>query len=125
MAHEPEPAALDELRALAVAPNPDQRLLLTCDKWTLLCEERDRLYRKQAKGYMVRVREMMRETDALEAEIANTPARTAAGRRAKAEAAMYMLGMTGRIAQMARSALHDFMNCGGEGGAFYDRTGRT
>lgn len=123
MAHEPEPAFLDTMRALAAAPNPDQRLLLTCDKWTLLREERDRLYRKQAKGYMARVWEMMHETDALELEITYTPARTAAGRRAKAEAAIYMLG-TGTIAQMACSVLHDFMNCGGEGGAFCDRTGR-
>lgn len=110
--------AITALRVLASTPHPDARLLVTCDRFAVLREERELLYRKQARGYMNRVREMAAEIDALEIEIADTPARTAAGRRAKADAAMYMLGMTGTIARIARSAMQDFINASAqEGGA--------
>jgi len=108
--HTTNQSAVADLCALVTAPNPDARLLLACDTFMLLCEERDKLYRQHAKGYMNRVRETTAERNALEAEIANTPARTPAGRCAKADAALYMLGATGTIAMIARSALRDFIN---------------
>lgn len=108
----PAPAALDALRALAATPHPDARLLVACERFTLIWEEVHRLYRKRERGHMDRVRATMAEREAIEVEIANTPARTADGRAAKAEAAMHMLGMTGTIALIARSALRDFMNAG-------------
>ncbi|MBV9749388.1 MAG: hypothetical protein JO157_11285 [Acetobacteraceae bacterium] len=104
--------ALADLRALAATPHPDAKLLVACERFTLLKEERERLYRKHERGYMDHVRKMAPEMDALELEIANTPARTAAGRAAKGEAAMCMLSQTGTFAQIARSALRDFINHG-------------
>lgn len=106
----PASDALGDLRALTATPHPDARLLVACDRFAVLRDESLRLYRKHERGYMNRIREMRPEQDALEVEIAKTPARTAAGRRAKADVAFYMLGITGTIAQIAKSTLDDFVN---------------
>jgi hypothetical protein len=95
---------------MAAAPHPDARLVMACDRFMALSEECARLWRLRSRGYLKVCRSMWPERDALEVEISNTPARTAAGRLAKAEVAMHMLGTTGTIAMTARSVLHDFIN---------------
>jgi hypothetical protein len=81
---------LRDIRARAAAPHPDAELLIACDRFEALQEERHLLYREQAPGYMKRIRETAPELDALDARIAKTPARTADGRRAKAAAASHL-----------------------------------
>ena len=97
--------ALADIRALVAAPNPDAPLLVACDRFMALHEEAHRIFRKRPKGYLQRIREVLHpELDALEAEIASTPARTPAGRCAKAIAGLAMVGGGGTIFRVARSA---------------------
>lgn len=103
-------SAFADLCALAAAPQPDARLIAACERFLELKEERAKLYKNEPRGYMKRVRATNKEVDDLEAEIAQTPAATSSGRHAKAEVAMHMLGMTGTIAQTARSVIRDFLN---------------
>ena len=101
---------LDDMRSRAAAPHPDAGLLIACDRFEEIQDERTSLYRKQAAGYMKRIRATAPELDELEARIASTPARTADGRRAKAMAARATIGMAMGCSAITRSVLQDILN---------------
>lgn len=94
---------------MAATPNPDARLVVACDRFMALSEERERRWRKGGRAALKFLRELSPEIDTLEAEISQTPARSTVGRLAKAEVAMSVLARAGTIAQTARSALRDFV----------------
>jgi hypothetical protein len=102
----------------ADAGHADERLLLACDRFMhlteecalLAAEEAALLYRQHRLGYERSYRPLQEERSAWEAEIAATTPDTAAGRRAKAEAALCSLGMLGPNADLVRSALYEFIS---------------
>jgi len=98
------------LRVLTTAPNPDARLLATCDRLSILWDELDQLWRHKPRGYLGRSSEIVSESDALVAELVKRPARTAAGRLAKGEIAARGIVGGGWWANLARSALADYQN---------------
>jgi hypothetical protein len=106
------------LRAPSTTPHPDARLLAICERLAVIFDELDELWRHKRPGYVARSNELTSEREPLMRELAQRPARTAAGRQAKGEIASR--GMMGGAVwtDLARSALQDYRNAGqaSEGG---------
>lgn len=100
------------LQARIAAPDPDARLLAICDRLAILDDQIMQNWRAKEPGYTDRNRELIHESDSLTDELVKRPARTAAGRLAKGEAAV--LGIMGQFrgSKLARSALEDYRNAG-------------
>ena len=92
----------------ASAADPDARLIAACDRMEVIQEERKRIWRQKGKGYLQRLRATTQEHDALEAEIAATPAMSAAGLHAKAQLALGEMP-SGGIFSLAHSTLSDLL----------------
>jgi hypothetical protein len=103
------PDAMREIRSLASVTSPDARLIEACERYLLLSDEGEMLYRTERQGHMDRVREICAEGDALVAEITSTKPSTGAGRHAKASAAFCRL-LPGTYCDLARSVLQDIMD---------------
>lgn len=100
------------LRARVAAPNPDARLLAVCDRLAIVQDEIEQLGRRRPAGFAHRARELVNESDELVDELLKRPARTAAGRLAKGEAAARGLMGGAGWTNLARSALQDYRNAG-------------
>jgi hypothetical protein len=101
-------AALAELRTLAEGRTPDADLIAACERVIEVHERAVLLYRRRAPRYQAQARALYDERFRLEAIVATTPARTAAGRRAKAEVALVALPSS-QFFTVVRSALTDLL----------------
>ncbi|MDO9714394.1 hypothetical protein [Paracraurococcus lichenis] len=109
------PASVSTLNGLVddlATSHPDAILLGFCDHFMALHDKVTESFRLKPRGYFDRIRVLQMDLDALEEEIAASVAHTHAGRCAKAEVALAVLG-NGRLAATARSALRDFMRADG------------
>lgn len=106
------------LAASVAKPSPDAALIAACEAYRHAWEEADRRHRAGGTGKAADVREKIAERDRWEAVILGTPARTALGRRAKAEAALFFMASfcSGPLHALPRSALLDLLHAA-DGGA--------
>lgn len=104
------------LAASVAKPSPDAALIAACEAFRHAWEETDQRVRKRGPGVGAYLRETGPARERLEAFIARTPARTALGRRVKAEAALLSLGTMGTFYELPRSALLDLLHAA-DGGA--------
>ncbi|MBY0335463.1 MAG: hypothetical protein K2X11_02555 [Acetobacteraceae bacterium] len=109
----PFPEAVAALGRLAAAPHPDARLLALCDRLGELRDRqgamRHRTYRGAAKALRAFLAEHAGEMNRLMAEIAELPALTDAGRRAKGELAAAFGPSAGIMGRFVASAFRDFL----------------
>jgi hypothetical protein len=108
-------AVMQGLQALATTPNPEAALVEACERIMVLRDELTRMYQAGARGYWADVVEIIDEWRGLQLLVVTAPARTRLGRMAKANVALAMLSAKGEVADMARSAIHDFLGSVDEG----------
>jgi hypothetical protein len=108
-------ARLGALVAGLKTPQPDAALIMKCERFLFPREQSSELYRLTPRGYMNTVTATRAERDRLEDEIAEASPTTSAGRRAKAEVALSILGRPCGMSKVAVAALRDFLR--GDGGA--------